>query len=89
MEKKGKVRRDIVNSTFEKGGLEMIDVASHIKALKCSWVSRLCDDTFASWKVLPCYWFNKIGNFPLVFLYNVNKRVLRDMVNSVPPFIEK
>ena len=38
--KKAHVKREVVIQDIEKGGLKMLDFASMIKAIKCTWVSR-------------------------------------------------
>ena len=39
--KPDQIKRSVLINTYEKGGLNMVDIDSYFKSLKASWVSRL------------------------------------------------
>ena len=84
--KRGKIKRAIVINKAEKGGINMIDIESMVKALKCRWVHRLmrsCDET---WKIVAEYYFKDYGGSKLIFCYNIDKRGLKLMTKKLPSF---
>ena len=44
-----KVTRLSVINTLDKGGLNLTDFESHIKALRLSWIPRLLDEREGPW----------------------------------------
>ena len=56
-----KVKRRSIIGKSDQGGLNMIDVEGHFKAIKASWVKRLLlADKSASWFYLPAMYLNKL-----------------------------
>ena len=43
MENQKKIKRDILTSNYETGGLKMIDIETLIKSLKATWVKRIIE----------------------------------------------
>ncbi len=51
--KPDKIKRSIIISNFEEGGLKMIHIESFSKSLKMYWIQKLLDDSITSeWKTL-------------------------------------
>ena len=48
-----RLQRDVLINEYEEGGLCMIDVESHFKALKATWIERIHKETNDIWKHLP------------------------------------
>ncbi len=42
---KNRIKRNVLIGNQEKGGINMVDVESKIKALKAAWVSRISDSS--------------------------------------------
>jgi hypothetical protein len=67
-----RIKRSVLINTYEKGGLDMVDIDSYFKSLKISWGSRLTNNSLANWKVIPMKYFNKLGKKWLVFNMNID-----------------
>ena len=42
--KKGKIKHSTLCISYEKGGIENVDLRSKITSMQCSWVKRLFED---------------------------------------------
>ena len=68
-----KVTRLSVINTLDKGGLNLTDFESHIKALRLSWIPRLLDEREGPWISYLKYNLKNYGGFFLVRCnYDVN-----------------
>jgi hypothetical protein len=67
-----RIKRSVLINTYEKGGLDMVDIDSYFKSLKISWGSRLTNNSLANWNVIPMKYFNKLGKKLLVFNMNID-----------------
>ena len=56
-----KLKHTTLFNEYEKGELKDVDIFYKITSLQCSWVKRLCDDSFHTWKVIPLF---LIINYP-------------------------
>jgi hypothetical protein len=65
--KRAKVKHDTLCNTFEKGGLQSVDIELKIKALQLSWVHRLFNENEHQWKVIPKYYLTNIFGEANVF----------------------
>ena len=54
--KRDKIKRTVIINKYVNGGLKMIDVDSHFKAIKASWVPRVFKDTDQLWNALPRFY---------------------------------
>ena len=56
-----KISHKTLCNNFENGGLKHvdIDISSKIISLQCSWLRKLCDETFHEWKKIPSHLLNK------------------------------
>jgi hypothetical protein len=70
--KPDKIKRNLIINSYERGGLQMIDIKSYFIALKATWVSRLVTGNISNWKLIPLKYFNAIGNNWLVFSMNLD-----------------
>ena len=46
---------------YKDGGYTDIDIETKISSLKVKWVSRLLDDNFHPWKIIPNLFFSRVG----------------------------
>ena len=53
--KKDKIKGNIICNSIDSGGLNMIDLVSFAKGLKCKWVKMYTDDNKRPWKALFDY----------------------------------
>ena len=54
-----KIKHDTLCNSYEKGGLQSVDIICKVKALQLSWVKRLYDDNPQQWKKIPLFFLNK------------------------------
>ena len=73
MNKRDKIKRQVLFRPLSKGGLSFPCFRTVIKALRFSWISRLLNNTHDTWTAIPNYYFNKHGG--LLFLLNCNYNV--------------
>jgi len=80
-----RIRRKRIINTIELGGLNMVDIESHIEALRAVWVNRIQDASAdAGWAILPRYYFGKVSQ-DLVTQFNFVSGTLC-VLDSIPPF---
>ena len=84
-DKNEKIKRKQLTQNYENGGIKMADVKTQLKTIKIKWVNRLISGDEMNWKVIPKYYFNKYGNYYLVFKMNFGGiKELKDI--KIPSF---
>jgi hypothetical protein len=78
-----KVKRNLIINSYERGGLQMIDIKSYFIALKASWVSRLVTGH------IPLKYFNTTGKNWLVFSMNLDSTKSLYYLKKIPEFYRK
>lgn len=68
--KKEKVKSQTLIGKYDDGGLNMIDVESHIQMLKMVWIKRLCNTSSANWMIIPKCFCDQFGEEGLIFKSN-------------------
>ena len=63
--KPAKIRRTTLIKSKKEGGLGMKDFSFFDKALKLTWVKRLCSEINAPWKYIPTYFLANVGGIAL------------------------
>ena len=85
-DKVDKVKRKVLISSFNEGGLCMRDLESHIDMLRMTWVKRLLDErnTDSNWIILPKHYLTVQG----LSVFNMNLHYLRHLpnANTIPLF---
>ena len=85
--KGGKIKRDVMISEYEHGGLKMTDVRLFTKALKASWVKKYLDsENLAKWKLFVDSQLQNFGG-DLFFKANLHKRDLEFFFRLSDPFL--
>ncbi len=54
-----KIKHDTLCNSYEKGGLQSVDISLKLKALQLSWVKRLYDNNPHQWKTIPLFFLTK------------------------------
>ena len=54
-----KIKHDTLCNSYEKGGLQSVDIILKLKALQLSWVKRLYDNNPHQWKTIPLFFLIK------------------------------
>ena len=50
-----KMKHETLCNDHKGGGLKNINILNKIISLKCSWIRRLCDNSFHEWKLIPLF----------------------------------
>ena len=48
-----KIKHSTLIGDYKEGGIENVDIEAKLKALKLTWIRRLCDDNDHPWKIIP------------------------------------
>ena len=80
------IKRNTLIAEIEDDGINVIDVDSHILALKASWVSKIID-TNDSWVALGKDYFNILSNFDIIRL-KFNKVDTFLIMETLPTFYQ-
>lgn len=87
--KRSKIRKSILKSSVELGGLKVPDFASMIKTSKVQWLRRLASGTESAWKTFMEYHLQKL-NIPLNILlhsnFDMKSAKLNRTHNNIPLF---
>ena len=81
-----KVKRSVLNSSVERGGLNMISVKDMQGALEISWVKKLIQQEGARWTIIPYHEYKKFGGVSNVFKSNVTVKRFRGLETIHNPF---
>lgn len=84
-----KIKRDVMISEYEHGGLKMIDVRLFTKALKASWVKKYLDsENLAKWKLFVDSQLQIFGG-DMFFKANLHKKDLELFFRLSDPFLQE
>ena len=72
---KSKGQKSTLIKSKEEGGLNMVDFTLFAKALKISWVKRLCSEGDQAWKLIPLRLLSGVGG-TLLFRCNYDTKYL-------------
>ena len=73
-----------------EGGYKDIDIKTKLSALKVAWVTRLLDDNFHPWKIIPTKLFTTFGGINNIFHQNFKaSKQCRSKVNRLPKFYQE
>ena len=67
-----KIKRSVIRSNYDKGGLKMMDIYSRIKARHIMWVKRFFDENRAGWKHIFNQYLSRVGGMTLLLKCNVD-----------------
>ena len=86
-QKPPKIKKTTLIKKKLDGGLEMKDFVLLDKALKLTWIKRLCSDSDAPWKYIPKSFLSSVGGTEL-FKCNYDYKRL-DLSNHLPEFYKQ
>ena len=69
-----KVKRTVMESDYEAGGLKMVNVVTLQKCMYLQWVGRLYSETEANWTAIPKWHLNNILSSDATFLINCKSK---------------
>ena len=75
---------------MEDGGYKDIDIETKISSLKVKWVSRLLDDNFHPWKIIPNLFFSRVGGNKAISHFNLQlSEACLAKIKSFPLFYQQ
>jgi len=84
--KKDKIKRSVIVSEYENGGIKMPDIRAQIDALHASVITLLMDDLRGDWKLLPHLYLNSFGkHFLILNMHFRNKQNCPNM-DHIPEY---
>ena len=81
------MKHETLSNTFEKGGLQSVDIDKKIKALQLSWIHRLFDQKEHQWKIIPRFILRKNYGDTNVFYHHFSPTT--EFLRSFPTFYRK
>ena len=69
--KRPKIKHSTLIADYKDGGYKDIDIETKISSSKVKWVSRLLDDNFHPWKIIPNLFFSRVGGNKTIFHFNL------------------
>lgn len=79
-----KVKHETLRMDYKNGGLKNVDIRMKIASLQCSWIKRLYDNNFHTWKIIPNYLISK--TFGNMFKFHPNLNFKKDILKQFPTF---
>ena len=65
--KRPKIKHSTLTASYSEGGYNDIDINTRLSSIKVSWVTRLMDDNFHPWKIIPSKIFSMLGGTNIIF----------------------
>ncbi len=84
-----KVKRKVIITDCQSGGLNMIDMKHMQVSLILKWVTRIISDGNGSWRSIPSYYFNTLGRDMSVFNSNTAFKSFKGLTSKFPTFYLK
>ena len=79
--KRPKIKHSTLIAAYKDGGYEDIDIETKISSLKVKWVSRLLDDNFHPWTIIPNLYFSRVGGNKTIFRLQLSEACLAKLKN--------
>ena len=88
--KRPKIKHSTLIADYKDGGFKDIDIETKISSLKVKWVSRLLDDNFYPWKIIPILLFSRVGGNKTIFHFNLQvSEACLDKIKNFPLFYQQ
>ena len=85
--KRPKIKHSTLIASYSEGGYNDIDINTKLSSIKVSWVTRLTDDNFHLWKIIPSKIFSVFGGTNIIFHTNTFLSLsCRKNVDKIPSF---
>ena len=85
--KRPKIKHSTLIASYSEGGYNDIDINTKLSSIKMSWVTRLIDDNFHPWKIIPSKIFSVFGGTNIIFHTNTFLSLCcRKNVDKIPSF---
>ena len=84
-----KVKRKIMVTNFDKGGLNMVNMKHLQRSMTLKWVSNLLSKGNGSWRFIPDHFLNSLGRKGSVFESNSKFNCLKGLSMKIPKFYAK
>ena len=85
--KRPKIKHSTLIASYSEGGYNDIDINAKLFLTKVYWVTRLMDDNFHPWKIIPSKLFSVFGGTNIMFDTNTLLSLrCRKNVDKIPSF---
>ena len=85
--KRPKIKHSTLIASYSEGGYNDIDINTKLSSIKVFWVTRLMDDNFHPWKIIPSKIFSVFGGTNIIFHTNTLLSLCcRKNVDKIPSF---
>ncbi len=85
--KRDRIQRKVLYAPVELGGLNMIDVASQLDALKAAWFDRItADDSTSNWSIFGNKYINTLGGKAVCRSFSFSSLEQLPQLNNIPEF---
>ena len=85
--KRPKIKHSTLIASYSEGGYNDIDINTKLSSIKVSWVTRLMDDNFHPWKIIPSKIFSVSGGTNIIFYTNTYLSLrCHKNVDKIPSF---
>ncbi len=82
-----RIKRKVLYAPIEQGGLNMLDVASQMEALKASWINRLIlDNGLANWSLFGNKCIKRLGGKYVCCNFRFSSLDQMPILNDIPEF---
>ena len=80
------VKQTTLIGNYSDGSLRAVDIVSKLKALKMTWIRRLVDNNFHSWKIIPRKYLTYANNETLCHRNLAFDETVLNQINGIPVF---
>ncbi len=77
-----KIAQKTLTNNIDNGGLKLCYFPFKVDSLKPSWIKRLCNDTYANWKILTKFFYDCDD---LNIYFSANHKIINNK-NKIPSF---
>ena len=78
------IKHETFSNDYKAERLKNVDIPNKIRALKGSWITRLYDNLFHEWKLIPLYLIEK--SFDTSFKFQTNLLFKSNKIKLFPSF---
>ena len=85
-----KIKHSTLIGDYSEGSYKDIDIKSKISSLKVSWGTRLLDNNFHPWKIIPNKIFAVFGGLKIIFHSNLQlSKCCSKNIDNIPVFYKE
>jgi hypothetical protein len=86
---KDRIKRSIVISPIEHGGINLTEIESFFKSLKATWMYKITNNINSTWSTIAVHWLNVIGTIDVVLGTNFTNINQLPIAKKIPLFYQQ